>query len=247
MKEFAKKEIEKNSLDILHFLDLGIKKYNTPISKQLEMVLKLYKYVVQNIRPQNSASQNVSSIFQSEEPVTQTDLEKKQFEFEKLRQALTCNPGDTASNVILFNYLLYLKGFKSCIVLSESNNRKGEAHLSNLVELGKDNWYFFDPSLERINFIEDQYGNPEDFSYNWAGLGKRNYSKFYRPVVAIRAVGAPEVPVSSYNISEEPILREFVESVGKGIPDLTYSIKKDVPKREVQDGQEVDDKESEKE
>ena len=36
MKEITKKEIEENSLDILHFLDLGIKKYNTPLSKQLE-------------------------------------------------------------------------------------------------------------------------------------------------------------------------------------------------------------------
>lgn len=54
MKELVKKEVEERSLDVLHFLDLGIKKNSTPISKQLEMVLKMYKYVVQNIRPLNS-------------------------------------------------------------------------------------------------------------------------------------------------------------------------------------------------
>lgn len=218
MKEFAKKELEENSLDILHFLDLGVKKYNTPVSKQLEMVLKMYKYVVQNIKPLNSFGQEVPQTT----GLSETSEEKRRFAFEKLRQALISNPGDTASNVILFNYLLYLKGFKSCIVLSESNNQKGEVHLSNLVEVGKDSWYFFDPSLERINFVEDQFENPEDFSYSWAGLGMRSYSKFYRPALTIKEVGDQEVPISSYSVSEDSILRELVESVGREIPDLTY-------------------------
>lgn len=218
MKESAKKEVEENSLDILHFLDLDIKKYNTPVYKQLEMVLKMYKYVVQNIKPLNSFGQETSQIAGSSE----TPEDKRRFAFEKLRQALVSNPGDTASNVILFNYLLYLKGFKSCIVLSESNNQKGEVHLSNLVEVGKDSWYFFDPSLERINFVDDQYENPEDFSYSWAGLGMKSYSKFYKPALTIREVGDQEVPISSYSVSEDSILRELVENVGKKIPDLNY-------------------------
>ncbi len=219
MKEFAKKEIEENSLDILHFLDLGIKKYNTPVSKQLEMVLKMYKYVVQNIKQLNSFGQEDSQTAGG----SNTSEEKRKFAFEKLRQALISNPGDTASNVILFNYLLYLKGFKNCIVLSESNSQKGEVHLSNLVEVGKDNWYFFDPSLERINFVEDQYENPEEFSYSWAGLGMTSYSKFYRPTLTIKEVGDPEIPISSYSVSEDSILRELIESVGTKIPDLNYS------------------------
>lgn len=225
MKEFTKKEIEENSLDILHFLDLGVKKYNMPVSKQLTMVLKMYKYVVQNIRPLNSFGHNTQESDQTTGS-SETPEEKRKFAFEKLRQALISNPGDTASNVILFNYLLYLKGFKSCIALSESNNQKGEVHLSNLVEIGKDNWYFFDPSLERINFVEDQYENPEDFSYSWAGLGKKSYSKFYRPILTIKEVGEQELPISSYNVSEDSILRELVEQVGKGIPDLTYTRRK---------------------
>ncbi len=228
MKEFAKKELEENSLDILHFLDLGIKKYNTPISKQLEMVLKMYKYVVQNIKPLNSFGQETSQTA----GLSETPEEKRRFAFEKLRQALISNPGDTASNVILLNYLFYLKGFKSCIVLSESNNQKGEVHLSNLVEVGKDSWYFFDPSLERINFVEDQYENPEDFSYSWAGLGMRSYSKFYRPVLTIKEVGDQEIPISSYNVSEDSILRELIESIGNSIPDLNYVRRKTtIPKQ----------------
>lgn len=218
MKEFAKKELEENSLDILHFLDLGVKKYNTPVSKQLEMVLKMYKYVVQNIKPLNSFGQETHQTT----GLSETPEEKRRFAFEKLRQALISNPGDTASNVILFNYLLYLKGYKSCIVLSESNNQKGEVHLSNLVEVGKDSWYFFDPSLERINFVEDQFENPDDFSYSWAGLGMRSYSKFYRPALTIKEVGDQELPISSYSVSEDSILRELVESVGRKIPDLSY-------------------------
>lgn len=221
MKELAKKEVEGRSLDVLHFLDLGIKKYSTPISKQLEMVLKMYKYVVQNIRPLSNFGQSNSD--SSEQGNSSESIEeKREFAFEKLRQALISNPGDTASNVILLNYLLYLKGFKSCIVLSESNNQKGEGHLSNLVEVGKDDWYFFDPSLERINFVEDQFENPEEFSYSWAGLGLKHYSKFYKPVSTIKEVGDNEVPISSYSISDDSLLRELVESVGKTIPDLTY-------------------------
>lgn len=216
MKELVKKEVEERSLDVLHFLDLGIKKNSTPISKQLEMVLKMYKYVVQNIRPLNSFGQS------SESHSDASGEEKRKFAFEKLKQALVSNPGDSASNVILFNYLLYLKGFKSCIVLSESNNQKGEGHLSNLVEVGKDEWYFFDPSLERINYVEDQFENPEEFSYSWAGLGAKHYSKFYRPVSTIKEIGDEEVPISSYSISEDSLLRELVESVGKTIPDLEY-------------------------
>lgn len=225
MKELAKKEVEDRSLDVLHFLNLGIKKNNTPIAEQLEMVLKMYKYVVQNIKPissfgiaEQASSEEVSSSASSSD-------DKKRFAFEKLRQALISNPGDSASNVILLNYLLYLKGFKSCIVLSESRNQKGEGHLSNLIEVGKDDWYFFDPSLERINFVEDQFGNPDEFSYNWAGLGMNYYSRFYRPIAALKEVGAEERPISSFNVSDEPILREVVESVGKRIPDLSYEPK----------------------
>ena len=232
MKEITKKEIEENSLDILHFLDLGIKKYNTPLSKQLEMVLKMYKFVVQNIKPVNSFWQETQYTSQSSGE-SETAEEKRRFAFEKLRQALVSNPGDTASNVILFNYLLYLKGFKSCIVLSESNNHKGEVHLSNLVEVGKDNWYFFDPSLERINFVEDQYKNPEEFSYSWAALGNKSYSKFYRPVLTIKEVGEKEIPISSYNVSKDSMLRELVENVGKGISDLSY-VKAKVPVTQTQ-------------
>lgn len=224
MKELAKKELEDKSLDVLHFLDLGIKKNNMPFSDRLEMVLKMYKYVVQNIRPLNNFGQENKQ--ESEENFSQSSEDKKRFAFEKLRQALVSNPGDSASNVILFYYLLYLKGYKSSIVLSESKNQKGEIHLSNLVDLGKDDWYFFDTNLERVNFVEDQFENPEDFSYSWAGLGKKFYSRFYRPILTIKEVGEPEIPISAYNISEDSVLRELVESVGKKIPDLTY-IKKE--------------------
>lgn len=107
-------------------------------------------------------------------------------------------------------------------MLSESNNQKGEGHLSNLVEVGKDEWYFFDPSLERINYVEDQFENPEEFSYSWAGLGLKHYSKFYKPVSTIKEVGDEEVPISSYSISDDSLLRELVENIGKTIPDLEY-------------------------
>ena len=225
MKELAKKEVEERSLNILHFLNLGIKKHNTPLSEQLEMILKIYKYVVQNIRPLSNFGLAAEDSSEQVACAESTSGEKKRFEFEKLGQALNSNPGDTASNVILFNYLLYLKGYKSCVVLSESRNQKGKGHLSSLVEVGKDDWYFFDPSLERINFMEDQFGNSEDFSYSWAGLGNSYYSKFYRPISVVREIGDKEEPISSVNVSDESLLRELVESVGNKIPDLTYQDK----------------------
>lgn len=229
MKELTKKEVEDRSLDVLHFLDLGVKKYNTPINEQLEMVLKMYKFVVQNIKPVSEFGISEQNSTRELNSTDSNSEEKKRFAFEKLRQALISNPGDSASNVILLNYLMYLKGFKSCIVLSESRNHKGEGHLSNLIEVGKDDWYFFDPTLERINFMEDQFGNPDEFSYNWAALGMSYYSRFYRPITTVKEVGSEERPVSSYNVSDEPLLRELVESVGKQIPDLSYESKLKTP------------------
>lgn len=226
MKELEKKEVEERSLEVLHFIDLDIKKHNTPISKQLEMILKMYKYVVQNIRPVNNLELGNHNFSEEAGLSESSSEERRKFAFEKLRQALISNPGDTASNVILFNYLLFLKGFKSCIVLSESRNQRGEGHLSSLVEVGKNVWYYFDTSLERINFVEDQYGNPEDFSFSWAGLGTNYYSKFYRPLSTVKEIGENELPISSYNVSEESLLRESIESIGRGIPDLSYAGKR---------------------
>ena len=80
---------------------------------------------------------------------------------------------------------------------------------------------------------EDQYKNPEEFSYSWAALGNKSYSKFYRPVLTIKEVGEKEIPISSYNVSEDSMLRELVENVGKGISDLSY-VKAKVPVTQTQ-------------
>lgn len=195
-----KKQIEKKSMQILRFLNLNRKSSN--IVEQLGIILRLYKYVIQNIQPE------------SLEKLENTSGSKEEEYLNNLYLALTNNPGLDVTNSILFKHLLYMKGFESYIVLSKS--RTGAPHISNLVKVGKE-FFYFDPSLERSIF-EEQAINEDDLLFCCVALGREEYSKFYTPLQILpENLRKPPMPIPE-GVSEESMPRSLIDSIGKIIP-----------------------------
>lgn len=195
--------IEQKSMQILHFLNL--RKKNSNLVEQMEIVLRLYKYTVQNIYPDNQLELENTSGTKEEEYLNE------------LYKGICSNSGEPVTNVILFKHLLYMKGFDTDIVLTTS--KSGEPHLANLVKIGKER-YYFDPSLERSIFVSEEDEDPDRILYCCAGLGKEEYGKFYTPKgVLPKKLGRATDPIPS-GVAEESLPRTLIESIGKLIPDL---------------------------
>lgn len=195
-----KKIIEKKSMQILRFLNLSIK--NSNIIEQLEIILKIYKYVVQNVHPEAKYELNNTASTKEEEY------------FNNLYIGLTNNPGLSVTNSILFKHLLYMKGFESYIILSKS--RSGSFHISNLVKIGKE-FFYFDTTLERSVF-EEQAINEDDMLFCCAALGKDEYTKFYSPFQILPNNFKKSHMQMPENISEESMPRTLIDSIVKIIP-----------------------------
>ena len=199
-----KKIIENKSMQILRFLNLS--KKNSNIIEQLEIILKIYKYVVQNIHPESKYEQSNISNTKEEEYL------------HNLYIGLIDNPGLSVTNSILFKHLLYMKGFESYIILSKS--RSGSLHISNLVKVGKE-FFYFDTTLERSIF-EEQAINEDDMLFCCAALGKEEYSKFYKPFqILLNNFKKNSMKIMPENISEESMPRHLIESIVKIIPNET--------------------------
>ena len=199
-----KKIIENKSMQILRFLNLS--KKNSNIIEQLEIILKIYKYVVQNIHPESKYEQSNISHTKEEEYL------------HNLYIGLIDNPGLSVTNSILFKHLLYMKGFESYIILSKS--RSGSLHISNLVKVGKE-FFYFDTTLERSIF-EEQAINEDDILFCCAALGKEEYSKFYKPFqILSNNFKKNSMKIMPENISEESMPRHLIESIVKIIPNET--------------------------
>lgn len=195
-----KKHIEKKSMQILRFLNLNRKSSN--IVEQLGIILRLYKYVIQNIEPSAELKLENSSDSKEEEYLNNLYL------------GVTNNPGTDVTNSILFKHLLYMKGFESYIILSKS--RTGAPHVSNLVKIGKE-LYYFDSSLERSIF-EEQAINEDDLLFCCAALGSEEYSQFYTPLQVLPE-NLKKVPMKiPDDVSEESMPRSLIDNVGKIIP-----------------------------
>lgn len=199
-----KKIIENKSMQILRFLNLS--KKNSNIIEQLEIILKIYKYVVQNIHPESKYEQSNISNTKEEEYL------------HNLYIGLIDNPGLSVTNSILFKHLLYMKGFESYIILSKS--RSGSLHISNLVKVGKE-FFYFDTTLERSIF-EEQAINEDDILFCCAALGKEEYSKLYKPFqILSNNFKKNSMKIMPENISEESMPRHLIESIVKIIPNET--------------------------
>ena len=194
-KQEKKKLIENRSMQILRFLNLRVK--NSNIVEQLEIVLRLYKYVVQNIFPEEQVYDGVAESTKQEEYLS------------NLYKGVMKNPGDQTTNAILFNHLLYMKGFDTHIILARSKN--GTPHVANIARIGKE-YFFFDTTLER-SIYEEQGEN--------AALGKEDFNRFYKPVEVLNDdLDKPAVPFPTA-MAEESMPRQLVDSVVKLIPDLS--------------------------
>lgn len=195
--ETKKDIIEKKSMQILRFLNLSIK--NSNIVDQLGIILRLYKYVIQNVYREGTDIKNVS--------------ESKEEEYiNALYSGVTRNPGFQTTDAILFKHLLYMKGFDSYVLLSKSRN--GINNLSNLVKIGKA-WYFFDSSLERS--IGAEQG---DILYCCAALGSDEYTKFNTPIGVLPEKLKKPILGLPNNIADESMPRTIIDDVVKNIPDL---------------------------
>lgn len=202
-KQEKKKLIENRSMQILRFLNLRVK--NSNIVDQLGIVLRLYKYVVQNVFPEEQEYRNVSENTKQEEYL------------DNLYKGVMRNPGDQTTNAILFNHLLYMKGFDTHIILARSKN--GIPHVANIARIGKE-YFFFDPTLER-SIYEEQGENPDELLFCCAALGKEDFNKFYIPVEVLNDdLDKPAVPFPTA-MAEESMPRQLIESVTKLIPDLS--------------------------
>ena len=202
-KQEKKKLIENRSMQILRFLNLTVK--NSNIVDQLGIVLRLYKYVVQNVFPEEQSFDGKAESTKQEEYLSD------------LYRGVMKNPGDQTTNAILFNHLLYMKGFDTHIILARSKN--GTPHVANIARIGKE-YFFFDTTLER-SIYEEQGENPDEMLFCCAALGKEEFSKFYTPVEVLNEdLDKPAVPFPTA-MAEESMPRQLVESVVKLIPDLS--------------------------
>lgn len=211
------KIIEKKSMQILHFLNLSRK--NSNIMDQMGIILRLYKFTVQNIYPENDIKLENKTGTREEEYLNE------------LYKGVVCNSGAPVTNVIFFKHLLYMKGFESDIVLTKT--KRGEPHLANLVKIGNERFYF-DPSLER-SIYEEQGQNHDELLYCCAALGKDEYSEFYNPIGTLpKKLGTQTLPIPS-DVSDESMPRSWIESVTKLIPDLTARDNPEFDKHEEQE------------
>lgn len=202
-KQEKKKLIENRSMQILRFLNLTVK--NSNIVDQLGIVLRLYKYVVQNVFPEEQSFDGKAESTKQEEYLSD------------LYRGVMKNPGDQTTNAILFNHLLYMKGFDTHIILARSKN--GTPHVANIARIGRE-YFFFDITLER-SIYEEQGENPDEMLFCCAALGKEEFSKFYTPVEVLNEdLDKPAVPFPTA-MAEESMPRQLVESVVKLIPDLS--------------------------
>lgn len=202
-KQEKKKLIENRSMQILRFLNLTVK--NSNIVDQLGIVLRLYKYVVQNVFPEEQSFDGKAESTKQEEYLSD------------LYRGVMKNPGDQTTNAILFNHLLYMKGFDTHIILARSKN--GTPHVANIARIGRE-YFFFDTTLER-SIYEEQGENPDEMLFCCAALGKEEFSKFYTPVEVLNEdLDKPAVPFPTA-MAEESMPRQLVESVVKLIPDLS--------------------------
>lgn len=202
-KQEKKKLIENRSMQILRFLNLTVK--NSNIVDQLGIVLRLYKYVVQNVFPEEQSFDGKAESTKQEEYLSD------------LYRGVMKNPGDQTTNAILFNHLLYMKGFDTHIILARSKN--GTPHVANIARIGRE-YFFFDTTLER-SIYEEQGENPDEMLFCCAALGKEEFSKFYTPIEVLNEdLDKPAVPFPTA-MAEESMPRQLVESVVKLIPDLS--------------------------
>lgn len=186
---------------------LGVKK-SFRLLNQLASALKLYKYVFQK---------NDSNFAKGIPEVKSKD--KNDVYLNDLYLGLTRNPGLPSTNTITYKHLLMHSIAESEVVLMKSKE-SGSLHLSNIVKLGKE-YYFFDPTLEKSIFDDDTWGENKG-TLCCAALGKNDdYFRLYTPVGILpndMNMGLKPLPE---NIAEESMSKNLVNEIASLIPDYS--------------------------
>ena len=186
----------------------------------LENIIKTYKYVVQNIRPN----------FNYVESKNNLDYLTNYKAY--LEVAMDNNPGLPVYNNILFQHLLSAIDIDSYLVLCKSNS-SGKSHVATLVKI-KNEYYYFDPTLERS--IADENAMRIDRPLMLcAGMGKSDYEKLYTPVRALRRPGKKNREGFPKNIADESIAKIIINAINLKLPNsLVFNRQKQTDSDELE-------------
>lgn len=180
----------------------------------LERCIRIYKYVVQNIDTSLSEMQPNSNDLDS----SYTD---------ELYKGLMQNSGLPTTTSIVLKHLLENAGIESVIVILKS--RTGGKHVSTIVKLEDNKYYYFDPTLERSIF-EEQAGTPEELYLYSAAVGSEEYEKMYKPTKVIAS--KEQTSEIMNNMADKSLSKFLVNSISNRLPVLIYANKED---KEVSD------------
>lgn len=198
-KDLIIREKTRRIIDFLGFYD------RKTSGTELENIIKTYKYVVQNINPNLSYREKHSGL----------DVNTNYNNI--LLVALDNNPGLPTSNNVLFHHLLSGIDVDSYLVLCKSNS-SGEPHVSTLVKI-KNEYYYFDPSLERSIADENAVGTDRPLML-CAAMGRSDYEKLYNPVQVLRKPGKKSKDTFPKNIADESIAKIIINAINLRLPNL---------------------------
>jgi len=196
-----KKIIKEETENIMNFL--GLSKKALTYGEELENVIKIYKYVIQNI----------NSDLNYREPKANSKQERY---MDSLLIALINNPGVYTTNSILFKHLLDMSGTENLIVKSKSKVSGANA-IANLVKIGSE-YYYFLPTLEKE--MLNEVSMPDNLFMRCAALGKKDYDRLYFSSEILEDIDKPASKELPKNISEESLLKTIVNGINFRLPSL---------------------------
>ena len=173
----------------------------------LDRSIRLYKYVVQNIDTNlQVANQNPNG--------TETSYE------DELYKGLMQNSGLPTTNSIVLKHLLEKAGIECAIVILKS--RTGGQHVSTIVKLEDSKYYYFDPTLEKSIYEEQNYA-PEDLYLYVAAVGTEEYEQMYKPTRIIASEDQTTEILN--NMADKSLSKILVNSISNRLPVLIYTNK----------------------
>lgn len=127
-----------------------------------------------------------------------------------LYNAVVLQNGVCTSNSIEMREILSKINIKAeCVGLISNDN--GAMHMAVLVELMGE-YYYFDPTLERLIWQKNTDGNPDDIHLCAAGLGEEEYCQFYTPQAIVPRNIQDSVSALPENIASSRISPTLVQS-----------------------------------
>ncbi len=114
---------------------------------------------------------------------------------------------DNISTALVYNHIL--KELKMDVKCIACNDEDGNYYLTNIV-LVEDDYYYFDPYLEKSIYQEN--GEGIMFDLCCAGLGRKEYEKFFTPLAVFDIDHVMGETIIPSNISNDSLDLEFIDS-----------------------------------